>query len=614
MGSQTALLDCTIRDGNYTVDFKFTRQDTRVLVGELAALGMKWIEIGHGLGLGASEAGKGDMLDTDVDLITAAKETAGEARVGAFYIPDVGTLDQLDAARDAGMDFVRIGDNATEIERAYPICEYARSIGLVPFVNLMKTYVISPDEFGRKAREAEDAGVEAVYCVDSAGGMLPEEVGAYFASASSASSVRLGFHGHNNLLLVIQNCLSALEHGATYLDVTLCGLGRSAGNAPTEVLAAVLERKGFATGLDLFKLMDVVEAYIWPIATHRHPHDMMSVAAGYSLFHSSFLPKVADVAGKHGVDVRRLAVSAAIHDSENLDGDFLEREARRIEAQRPVPSKPFTEFDAEDLSPRRISNTMDSLDSLLGGMVAASAKRLGARAVLLLAQSEATDAELLIPEFVLETEDMILGRVTFGSESVLRQVLARCQSQISVFLVDQDTCEADVVEMAWKNVGKGRMRPVREQSIKTGYVRAFLENVAYQLGSESLLVYGESDIVEGAVNAEMPFGALFRFGVRDSQQPAGVILSSLDDLKGLNLQFDAILCATSPNETDGRKLAVHLKEEGVLYTLFPFPNVDLTQLIGERLRRIDPNLAYAGILARLETFEFSPHSPVAHEL
>ena len=64
------ILDCTIRDGSYVVDFQFTAEDTAVIAAGLESAGIEWIEIGHGLGLNASNAGKGAAAATDERFVT----------------------------------------------------------------------------------------------------------------------------------------------------------------------------------------------------------------------------------------------------------------------------------------------------------------------------------------------------------------------------------------------------------------------------------------------------------------------------------------------------------------------------------------------------------------
>src|SRR5438477_5664451 len=106
------ILDCTLRDGSYVVDFQFTAEDTIVLLGALESAGVDLIEIGHGLGLNASAAGKGQAAATDEAYLQAAAETLTRATWSMFLIPGIGRLEDLDLAAQYHMPLVRIGTNA----------------------------------------------------------------------------------------------------------------------------------------------------------------------------------------------------------------------------------------------------------------------------------------------------------------------------------------------------------------------------------------------------------------------------------------------------------------------------------------------------------------------
>ena len=323
------LLECTVRDGNYAVDFRFTVADTQTLTALLSGLGLKWIEVGHGFGLNAAEAGKGSMPASDSELIRAAKQSAGDALIGAFCIPGVASLDNLDQAREAGLDFVRIGFDATAIQRTYPYIERARAVGLIPFVNFMKSYVLTPEEFGQLAAETADAGAHSVYCVDSAGCMLPDDITRFVSAARERTSVPLGLHAHNNLQLAMANAVAAHRAGAEYIDTTMYGLGRSAGNVPTEIAIAVFDMLGTPTGLDLFDVMDVGDKYLRPLVKNLELYDMNSVAMGFAGFHSSFFDRVQQIADDHHVDVRRLLVAVAEADRVGLVSRARRGDCRR---------------------------------------------------------------------------------------------------------------------------------------------------------------------------------------------------------------------------------------------------------------------------------------------
>ena len=127
--SRIEILECTLRDGSYAVDFKFTERDTALLAGVLSKLGFKWIEVGHGLGLGAARAGKGSMPASDERLIESAKRAATAAftappmssplssqssspspspKIGSFFIPGIGAADDL--KRAAPHHLLQFGD------------------------------------------------------------------------------------------------------------------------------------------------------------------------------------------------------------------------------------------------------------------------------------------------------------------------------------------------------------------------------------------------------------------------------------------------------------------------------------------------------------------------
>jgi 4-hydroxy-2-oxovalerate aldolase len=288
------LLECTLRDGSYAIDYQFSTIDTERIAKALSEAGFEWIEVGHGVGLGASEKGIGVAKETDLEYIRAGKRAVegSGAMIGVFFIPGIGRADHLDQACAEGLGFVRVGSNITEFESAETAVRYAKSLGLTVSVNLMKSYAVGPEEFARICRQVEQFGADTVVLVDSAGGMLPDEVYKYSSTALQSIDIPLGFHGHNNFQLAIANCLAARRAGSRVLDVSLRGMGRSAGNAQTEILLALLEKTGDATGIDLLKTMDVGEQLVAPLMPSQKGVDDVAVATGAGRFHSSFLPRV----------------------------------------------------------------------------------------------------------------------------------------------------------------------------------------------------------------------------------------------------------------------------------------------------------------------------------
>ena len=432
------ILDCTIRDGSYAIDFKFTAEDTALIAGLLDEAGLTYIEVGHGLGLGASEAGMGTAPSNDLEVLTKTRESVGSARLGAFFIPGIGELHHLAEARHAGLDFVRVGQNADEIESTFEYLEFAREQGLEVFLNFMKTYGIPVERFARSCRKAEAFGIAGAYVVDSAGGMMPNEVAAYVRAARESCDVPIGFHGHSNLHLAVANSLAAYEAGATFVDTSVYGIGRSSGNVPTEVMVAVFERLGVATGIDPMQIVDLAETWLRPLAEHLHPHDMVAVSLGYGRFHSSYLPRALDAARKAGINPFRLIAELGKRDVMNLSDELLAATVEELRDQsRPEVRLDVARFSQEGFESRRIGNRPGAVSQLIDGLEVVAAKRHLA-VVLDLAASPALAEEGVAAEFVLEDDSMALGRVRFGSAEALAEALADQHDRVEIAILDTD--------------------------------------------------------------------------------------------------------------------------------------------------------------------------------
>ena len=326
------ILETTLRDGSYAIDFAFTAADTAVICAELEAAGFDLIEIGHGVGLGASEQGVNVAAETDEGYMRAAAETLTKARWGMFCIPGIARLEHLDLAAQHGMKFVRIGTNVTEANEAEPFIARAREHGMYVAANFMKSYALSPKEFAQKAKLAESYGAEVIYVVDSAGGMLTGDLESYIRAVQDAVSIPIGFHGHNNLGLAVANSVRAVELGVQLIDTSLQGLGRSAGNTPTEVFLVVLDRLGVRLGIDPLRVMDISEQYVRPLVELKG-YDSVDVVTGYAQFHSSYMGVIREYSGRYRIDPRRLIIALTEEDKVNAPRELVERLAQRLQSE-----------------------------------------------------------------------------------------------------------------------------------------------------------------------------------------------------------------------------------------------------------------------------------------
>jgi 4-hydroxy-2-oxovalerate aldolase len=519
--------------------------------------------------------------------------------IGSFFIPGIGQREQLQSARAAGLDFVRIGYNAPEVEEAYPYLEFARSLGLVPCLNFMKTYGVTPEQFGVKAKGGEDAGAAAVYCVDSAGSMFPEDVRRYISAARERCQCVLGFHGHSNLQFAVANSVEAFRSGARLIDSTLYGLGRSSGNVPTEIAVAVFQKLGVTTGIDLFEVMDAAEEFMEPLMSQIRLYDMMAVSMGYSQFHSSFLPKVAAAARKHGADLRRLVIAMGKLDPVNLDENTLERVAASLPKRKTNRSREvLTSFRAPGISEHSISSSLSAVRSLVDGMVVTSAKRR-ARPVLELVASESASPNLVLADLVLAEDNIVLGRVTYGSFEILEQVVAMTKNDISVYLIDLDSGAwgTEFPASIREKVGVERIIPLRSRRLLASYMEEVLMCAAQRYGDFCLLIYGSPDAALLKSCAEN-FKNVVVHGQLPAEAPAHCWrIDDFSDRMHFDLGITVALLLCPPNGADAQSIDQLTRADGIFMTAGYFPRLE-QDLANRTLIRLEPNQAYRGQMAR----------------
>ena len=307
MANSVRLIDSTLRDGSHAMAHQFTSEHVRNIVRALDAAGVDTIEISHGDGLGGSSFNYGFSKEPEYDLIKVAAETVTKSKLAVLLLPGIGTREDLYKSKEYGVSMGRIATHCTEADVAAQHIALTKELGMEAVGFLMMAHMISPQELLFQARLMESYGADCVYVTDSAGALTPDGFRDRVRTLREGLNIPVGVHAHNNLGTAVANSLAAVEEGATFVDGCCAGLGAGAGNAPLEIIAAVMSREGVDIGsVDWFKLVDATDQTVRPIMPRPQTIDGPALTLGYAGVYSSFLLHAERAAKRFNVDAREL--------------------------------------------------------------------------------------------------------------------------------------------------------------------------------------------------------------------------------------------------------------------------------------------------------------------
>lgn len=306
------ITDTTLRDGSHSVSHQFTLEEMKKIAKSLEDAGVDMIELGHGDGLTGSSINYGFGLHSDFEYIEAVASVLTKAKLTVLLIPGIGTIEDLEKAKNLGATAVRVATHVTEADVSEQHIKAAKKMGLFTVGFLMMSHMATKEIILQEAKKMESYGADIVYMTDSSGAMLPDEVYENIKYLKENLNVPIGHHSHNNLGMAVANSLSAYKAGADYIDGSLIGLGAGAGNCPTEMLVAVLEKSGIEKNVDLYKIIDAGDKVLKPIILEKGRElprfNSDSLMIGYAGVYSSFMLHAKRASERFGVDTRDILV------------------------------------------------------------------------------------------------------------------------------------------------------------------------------------------------------------------------------------------------------------------------------------------------------------------
>lgn len=608
------ILECTLRDGSYAVNHQFTAKDTAIIALALQEAGFKYIEIGHGLGLNASSC-KGKAAETDVEYLKTARDVLTKAKYGMFFIPGIGGKNDLDLAAEYGMDFVRVGTNVTEAEKAEKYITYAKKLGMLVSSNLMKSYVLSPDKFAEKARLVQEFGADIIVLVDSAGGMLPNDIRAYIeAMKRRGITAGIGFHGHNNLSMGVANTLAAIEHGATMVDSTLMGIGRSAGNAPTEILVAVLKKLGYESGVDIFKTMDIAEELIRPIMKMRGGTNPIDITAGYAEFHSGFLSTIYDMSKKYRLDPRKLIISVCEKDKVHVSKKLAAELAKQLHEERAAMSEISRIELPAKLKTDEIKWDNKSSCRQKSGIVANYIKNLsmkkGKQTIFVINISAVYEELNMVLPYIYETSSYLMASCEMTEGDSIVSVVREVDGIVDFIVVDDGKKRKSlyhILKLVKENTKKSTVLAYKGNKTWAQSIDYFISTLRTDLCDSKIGIVGTGDTsLKLSISLSESGARVFIFGSdgetvealnKVRMQTAPHEIKAVDNKEQFSVEADVLVGLDREDKIDD-DMVRNMRGAGVIidavFRALTPDAIELAQKRGIKILRVDMKAAMAG--------------------
>jgi|TARA_B100001093_G_C26850343_1_gene1024863 4-hydroxy 2-oxovalerate aldolase len=348
MNKKIQILDCTLRDGGYYNNWDFDAEILERYLASMADAQIDYVELG--LRQLKNESFLGAHAYTTSEFLSRINLPEGPTYgvmidAKTILTADGSHTENIDElfldSKNEKIDLVRIAAHHSEVLNCFPMIEHLKKKGYKVGLNIMQISACNDEKVREFGREVETWNcVDVLYFADSLGSMNTEDVSCVYNNIREYWSGDVGFHSHNNLGQGIANVLEAKKIGCSWLDVTVTGMGRGAGNAQTEYLLLELNKQGeqknckrvFELVTDVFEPMR--HKYKWgPSLDYYlaaldgiHPTYVQNIVADSSIPPSMALNIINDISnlenpGKFEMSALETAKSNIVRDKGIIDGN-----------------------------------------------------------------------------------------------------------------------------------------------------------------------------------------------------------------------------------------------------------------------------------------------------
>ncbi len=252
------LLDCTIRDGGLINNHDFDDRFVRAVYKALSEANVDYMEIGYKNSkklFSAKEYGKWKFCD-DEDIKKIIDGIESKTKISVMVDVDRVDVEDVLPRNDSPVAMIRVAAYVKDIDKAIFLANNFADKGYETAVNIMAISRALDNELTECLYQLDkECKADVIYIVDSFGALYQESTEFLIKKAKGIlKSKEVGIHAHNNQQLAFGNTIEAIIHDANFVDGTVYGLGRAAGNCPMELLLGFLKNPKY----DLRPVLDLI--------------------------------------------------------------------------------------------------------------------------------------------------------------------------------------------------------------------------------------------------------------------------------------------------------------------------------------------------------------------
>ena len=259
------VFDCTVRDGGLINNHDFDNKFVREVYKALSLAGVDYMEIGYKNSkklFSLKEFGKWKFCD-DEDILRVTDGIESKMKISTMVDVDRVDIDDVKKRKDSPVAMMRVASYVKDIDKAIFLVNHFAEKGYETTVNIMAISRALDNELTEALHQLnEECKADVIYIVDSFGALYQETIEFLVKKFKGILKTKeIGIHAHNNQQLAFGNTIEAIIHDANYVDGTVYGLGRAAGNCPLELLIGFLKNPKF----DIRPILDLISNEFIPL-------------------------------------------------------------------------------------------------------------------------------------------------------------------------------------------------------------------------------------------------------------------------------------------------------------------------------------------------------------